>query len=59
MAPLLEQHKMTTGITADTVVADSKYVTIDNFLACYDRGIQAHMPDLWEAAVKRTTKRNI
>ena len=59
MMPLLEQHKMTTGITADTVVADSKYGTIENFLTCYDRGIQAHMPDLREAAVKRTTKRNI
>jgi transposase len=59
MMPLLEQHKMTTGLTADTVVADSKYGTIENFLACYDRGIQAHMPDLREAAVKRTTKLNI
>ena len=59
MMPLLEEHKMTTGITADTVVADSKYGTIENFLTCYDRGIQAHMPDLREAAVKRTAKRNI
>jgi hypothetical protein len=50
---------MTTGITADTVVADSKYGTIENFLTCYDRGIQAHMPDLREVAVKRTRKRNI
>ena len=59
MIPLLEQHKMTTGLTANTVVADSKYGTIENFLTCYDRGIQAHMPDLREAAVKRTAKLNI
>jgi transposase len=59
MIPLLEQHKMTTGLTADTVVADSKYGTIDNFLACHDRGIQAHVPDLRKAAVKRTAKLKI
>ena len=59
MTPLLEQHKMTTDITADTVVADSKYGTIENFLACHDHGIQAHMPDLRAAAVRRTAKPNI
>jgi transposase len=59
MIPLLEQHKMTTGETADTVVADSKYGTIDNFIACHDRGIQAHAPDLREAAVKRVKKLKI
>lgn len=59
MLPLLEKHHTTTGTEADTVVADSKYGTIDNFLACHDRGIQAHIPDLREAAVKRTAKREI
>jgi transposase len=59
MIPLMEQHKLTTGLTADTVVADSKYGTIDNFLACRDRGIQAHMPDLRAVAAKRTAKLNI
>jgi len=59
MIPLLEQHKMTTGVTADTVVADSKYGTIDNFVACHDRGIQAHIPDLREASVKRVKKLKI
>ena len=41
MIPLLEQHKMMTGVTSDTVVADSKYGTFDNFVACDDRGMQA------------------
>ena len=59
MIPLIEQHKVTSGLTADTVVADSKYGTIDNFLACMDRGIQAHMPDLREVAAKRADRQDI
>lgn len=59
MIPLLEQHKINTSVTADTVVADSKYGTIDNFLACHDRGIQAHIPDLRKVSDKRFRKLNI
>jgi len=59
MLPLLDKHQSTTGIKAETVVADSKYGTIDNFLACHDRGVQAHIPDLREASLKRTAKLNI
>ena len=59
MIPLLEQHKTTTELTANTVVADSKYGTIENFLDCHDRGIQAHMPDLRKANVKRIAKLKI
>jgi transposase len=59
MMSLVEHHEATTGVTVETVVADSKYGTIDNFLACHDRGIQAHMPDLRGAALKRTKKRSI
>jgi len=53
MISLLESHHLNTGLKADTVVADSKYGTIDNFLDCHDRGIEAHMPDLKESAAKR------
>jgi transposase len=56
---LLESHQFNTGIKADTVVADSKYGTVDNFLACYDRGVEAHMPDLQESTAKRIEKLNI
>ena len=56
LMPLIESHNATTGLTANTVVADSKYGTIDNFLDCCDKGINAHMPDLREIAEKRTTK---
>lgn len=59
MLPLLEKHEATTEVKVETVVADSKYGTIDNFLACHDRDVQAHIPDLREAAVKRTAQREI
>lgn len=59
MLPLIEKHQTATGIRAKTVVADSKYGTIENFLTCHDLGIKAHIPDLREAAVKRTKKRDI
>lgn len=59
MVPLLESHHLNTGIKADTVVADSKYGTVENFLACYDRGVEAHMPDLQESTAKRIEKLNI
>lgn len=59
MLPLLEKHEATTGTKVETVVADSKYGTIDNFLACHDKGLKAHIPDLKGAARKRTKKRAI
>jgi len=59
MISLLESHHVNTGVKADTVVADSKYGTIENFLACHDRGVRAHMPDLRKSSVKRTEKRKI
>ena len=59
MIQLLEQHKMNTSVSIDTIVADSKYGTIDNFLACHDRGIQAHIPDLRKVSVNRSRKLKI
>jgi transposase/uncharacterized protein (UPF0179 family) len=59
MVPLLESHHANTGVMAETVVADSKYGTIDNFLACHDLGVEAHIPDLGEFSVKRAEKRKI
>ncbi len=59
MLPLLEKHEETTEIKAATVVADSKYGTIDNFLACHDQGIEAHIPDLRDVAIKRIAKNDI
>ncbi|HUL30838.1 MAG TPA: IS1182 family transposase, partial [Thermodesulfobacteriota bacterium] len=59
MIPLLESHHLNTGIKAETVVADGKYGTVENFLACHDRGVEAHMPDLKEFTAKRLEKLNI
>jgi len=59
MISLLESHHLNTGIKAKTVVADSKYGTVENFLACDDRGVEAHMPDLQESTAKRIEKLNI
>jgi transposase len=59
LIPLWEAHQCHTERRADTVVADSRYGTIENFLACHDRGIAAHMPDLKRAALKRTAMRRI
>lgn len=36
MVPLVEGHHLNTGRRADTMVGDSKYGTIENFLVCHD-----------------------
>ncbi len=43
---MIEKHENNTKDRIDTVVADSKYGTIDNFLICHDLGIKAHVPSL-------------
>jgi IS5 family transposase len=59
LVDLLNNHHETTGCNATTVVADSKYGTIDNYLACHDLGVQAHMSSLGQAAARRNAKRDI
>ena len=49
MVGLIESHQLNTETSVETVVADSKYGTIENYLGCYDRGIRGHMPGLKEA----------
>jgi len=39
---LIDSHEANTDRTVKTVVADSKYGTIDNFLACSDRKVAPH-----------------
>jgi len=41
---LIEQHNENTHSQAEVVVADSQYGTVNNYLACHDRGIKAHIP---------------
>ena len=53
MVTLIDQHEELTEAAIDTVVADSKYGTIENFLTCHDRGIDGHMPDFYQASGRR------
>jgi transposase len=46
LTEMIDTHKQNTQKEVDTVVADSKYGTIDNYLLCRDRGIKAHIPSL-------------
>ncbi|MBJ6728025.1 IS1182 family transposase [Geomesophilobacter sediminis] len=59
MMPLVEQHQKNTGTAVSTVVADTKYGTIENFLACHDSGIEAHVPDLQRVSYKRVAQRGL
>ena len=46
LSTLIEQHQENTEKAVETVVADSKYGTVENFLHCHDLQIAAHIPDL-------------
>lgn len=59
MTSLIDTHHNNTGMSACTVVADSKYGIVENFLECHDRGIQAHMPDLRKTQEKRERRSGI
>lgn len=41
---LIEQHTENTASQIEVVVADSQYGTINNYLECHDRGLEAHIP---------------
>ena len=43
---MIEIHEQNIQKSVDTVVADSKYGTIENFLLCHDLGLRAHIPSL-------------
>lgn len=42
---MVEQHEIHTGVAVETVVADTRYGTTENFRACHERGIRSHMAD--------------
>lgn len=56
---LAAQHTAVTGMPVETAVADSKYGTKENYLACYDAGISAHIPEFREGSDKRYKKRGL
>ena len=56
---LIEGHSLNTEKAVETVVADSKYGTVENFLHCHDRKIAAHIPDLKEKQEKSGSRAGI
>jgi hypothetical protein len=56
---LLDDHQANGAAAVETVVADSKYGTVENLLTCHDRGVRAHITELGKAAQKRNAKRGI
>jgi transposase len=43
---LVDQHQANTAIAVQTIVADCKYGTIENYVACQKRKLRTHMADL-------------
>ena len=43
---IIDQHERNTTRKVGTIVADSKYGKIDNYLLCHDLNIRAHIPSL-------------
>lgn len=56
---LLDGHHTNTERGAQTVVADALYGTKENFLACHERGVRAHMPPLPDFAKDKGTRKGI
>jgi transposase len=59
LSTLLAMHQDNTQTTAETVVADTKYGTVENYLTCCDLGVNAHIPDLKKSQQKRESHRGI
>ena len=56
---LAARHAETTGTKAETAVADSKYGTKENYLACRDAQLAAHIPQFKGGTKKRLKKRGL
>jgi transposase len=56
---LIDTHEKNTEATVETVVADSKYGSIDNYLTCQDRGIKAHFSSLEQTQKDTGTQKGI
>jgi transposase len=59
MLPLIEAHEANTSTVVETVVADSKYGTIENFLALGERKLQGHIPVLKKTHENKGRKEGI
>jgi len=59
MQSLIDSHQKNAGQKVETAVADSKYGTIENYLACQDQGINAHINSLEQTQKNTGTKKGI
>jgi transposase len=59
MVGLMDSHQNNTGMKAETIVADSKYGTIENLLDCKDRGVRPHMPALKDKTANSSSRAGI
>jgi len=59
LSTLLAEHQDNTQMTADTVVADTKYGTVENYLTCCDLSVNAHIPDLKRSQQERESRRGV
>jgi len=59
MQSLIDSHQKNTERKVETAVADSKYGTIENYLACQDQGINAHISSLEQTQKNTGTKKGI
>lgn len=46
---MIDIHQQNIGTKPETIVADTKYGTIDNYLHYYDEGIKTHIPSVEES----------
>lgn len=56
---LIAQHSALTGGAVEVAVADSKYGTKENYLACLDAGIAPHIASMKDGTIKRWKKRGL
>ena len=56
---MIEINQENTQKKVDTVVADSRYGSIENYLYCHDIGIKAHIPSLGETQRGTGSKKGI
>jgi len=59
LSTLLGRHQDNTQMTADIIVADTKYGTVENYLTCCDLSVNAHIPDLKRSQEERESRRGI
>jgi transposase len=46
LGEIIDLHEQNTQSKIDTVVADTKYGSGDNYLLCHDKGIKTHIPSI-------------